>query len=70
MIQELLIKNFAIIEESHIVFEKGMTVLTGETGAGKCHYTKEYYGQSNLPVCSGYAEYRRIEYRIFDQDRR
>ena len=35
MIQELLIKNFAIIEESHIVFEKGMTVLTGETGAGK-----------------------------------
>lgn len=35
MIQELLIKNFAIIAESKIIFKEGMTVLTGETGAGK-----------------------------------
>ena len=35
MIQELFIKNFAIIEEVRCQFEKGMTVLTGETGAGK-----------------------------------
>lgn len=35
MIQELLIKNFAIIAESRITFNDGMTVLTGETGAGK-----------------------------------
>lgn len=35
MIQELYIKNFAIIEEIRCEFENGMTVLTGETGAGK-----------------------------------
>ena len=35
MLQEILIKNFAIIDEVHCSFDKGMTVLTGETGAGK-----------------------------------
>lgn len=35
MLSELSIKNFAIIEASSISFEKGLTVLTGETGAGK-----------------------------------
>mgnify|MGYP000994134505 FL=1 len=35
MLLEISIKNFAIIEEISLNFEKGMTVLTGETGAGK-----------------------------------
>ena len=35
LIQEIYIKNFAIIEEVQCTFEKGMTVLTGETGGGK-----------------------------------
>lgn len=35
MLGELSIKNFAIIESVSISFEKGLTVLTGETGAGK-----------------------------------
>lgn len=35
MLAELTIKNFAIIEELTVSFEKGLTVLTGETGAGK-----------------------------------
>lgn len=35
MLLEMSIKNFAIIEEISLNFEKGMTVLTGETGAGK-----------------------------------
>lgn len=35
MLTELSIRNFAIIEELHIGFEEGLTVLTGETGAGK-----------------------------------
>ncbi|MGN8645431.1 DNA repair protein RecN [Gracilibacillus sp. HCP3S3_G5_1] len=35
MLTELTIKNFAIIDELHIPFQKGLTVLTGETGAGK-----------------------------------
>lgn len=35
MLAELAIKNFAIIESISISFQKGFTVLTGETGAGK-----------------------------------
>jgi DNA repair protein RecN (Recombination protein N) len=35
LLAELSIKNFAIIESLAISFEKGLTVLTGETGAGK-----------------------------------
>lgn len=35
MLAELSIKNFAIIEELTVSFERGLTVLTGETGAGK-----------------------------------
>jgi DNA repair protein RecN (Recombination protein N) len=35
MIQKLLIKNYAIIEHLEIDFAKGLTIITGETGAGK-----------------------------------
>lgn len=35
MLVELSIKNFAIIEELSLSFTSGLTVLTGETGAGK-----------------------------------
>ncbi|MDA8156776.1 MAG: DNA repair protein RecN [Actinomycetota bacterium] len=35
MLKELRIKDFAIIGELSIAFEKGLTALTGETGAGK-----------------------------------
>lgn len=35
MLQELNIRNFAIIEQLQLSFSDGMTVLTGETGAGK-----------------------------------
>ncbi|MCA0990981.1 DNA repair protein RecN [Pseudalkalibacillus hwajinpoensis] len=35
MLAELSIRNFAIIEAITVSFERGLTVLTGETGAGK-----------------------------------
>ncbi|MDA3956231.1 DNA repair protein RecN [Oceanispirochaeta sp.] len=35
MIEELHIKNFALIDEAHIQFSRGLNILTGETGAGK-----------------------------------
>lgn len=35
MIKSLLIRNYAIIEEVEIDFSKGLTIITGETGAGK-----------------------------------
>ena len=35
MLQELSIKNFAIIDDLQISFSEGLTILSGETGAGK-----------------------------------
>lgn len=35
MLEDLSIKDFAIIESEHIEFSNGFTVLSGETGAGK-----------------------------------
>ena len=35
MLQRLVVSNFAIIENIDISFKRGLTVLTGETGAGK-----------------------------------
>jgi len=35
MLVSLLVKNFAIIDNINIEFADNMTVLTGETGAGK-----------------------------------
>ncbi len=35
MLAELSIKNFAIIDDLTVCFSKGLTILSGETGAGK-----------------------------------
>ena len=35
MIQTLSIKNYALIEDLEINFSTGLTIITGETGAGK-----------------------------------
>jgi len=35
MLQELTIKNFAIMDDLNISFSDGLTILSGETGAGK-----------------------------------
>lgn len=35
MLTELTIQNIAVIEQAQIVFDRGLNVLTGETGAGK-----------------------------------
>ncbi|MBE2271117.1 MAG: DNA repair protein RecN, partial [Anaerolinea sp.] len=35
MLEEIRIKNFAIIDELELAFGKGLNVITGETGAGK-----------------------------------
>ena len=35
MLHRLYVKNLALIEEEEILFERGLNILTGETGAGK-----------------------------------
>ena len=40
MIKSLFIKNFALIKEEKINFEKGLNIITGETGSGKSLFLK------------------------------
>lgn len=35
MLTQLTIKNYALIDELHVSFNNGLTIITGETGAGK-----------------------------------
>ena len=35
MLEDLTIKDFALIDSDYLEFENGFTVLSGETGAGK-----------------------------------
>ena len=35
MIENISIKNYALIDHTNIELEKGFSVITGETGAGK-----------------------------------
>ena len=52
MIESLYIENFAIIDQVQIDFKEGMTVLTGETGAGKSIIIDaigQLLGQRTLP---------------------
>ena len=35
MLEDLTIKDFALIDQDYLEFTKGFTVLSGETGAGK-----------------------------------
>ena len=35
MLSSLIIKNYALIENLHVNFNNGLSIITGETGAGK-----------------------------------
>ena len=35
MLQNLHVKNLALIQEADVEFDEGLNILTGETGAGK-----------------------------------
>lgn len=35
MLKEMFVKNFILIDEMHLIFDKHMSAFTGETGAGK-----------------------------------
>ena len=38
MIKELRLQNYALAKDIHIEFDKGLNIITGESGDGKSSY--------------------------------
>lgn len=81
MIQKLLIKNYAIIEELEINFSSGLTIITGETGAGKSILlgalglimgnradTKSLYDQEKKCIIEAYFQVKKYKVKAFFED--
>ncbi len=81
MIQKLLIKNYAIIEELEIDFSTGLTIITGETGAGKSILlgalglimgnradTKSLYQDDKKCIIEAYFEVKKYKVKAFFED--
>lgn len=78
MIQRLLINNYALIEELEIDFSEGLTIITGETGAGKSILlgalglimgnradTKVFYHHDKKCIVEGFFEISRYGLKAF-----
>lgn len=81
MIQKLLIRNYAIIEELEINFSSGLTIITGETGAGKSILlgalglimgnradTKSLYDQEKKCIIEAYFEVKKYKVKAFFEE--
>ena len=81
MIQRLLIKNYAIIESLDIEFADSLTIITGETGAGKSILlgalgmilgnrtdTKILYNQAEKCVIEGYFDVKNYDLKGFFEE--
>lgn len=81
MIQKLLIKNYAIIEELEINFSSGLTIITGETGAGKSILlgalglimgnradTKSLYDQGKKCIIEAYFQVKKYKVKAFFEE--
>ena len=81
MIQRLLIKNYAIIESLDIEFADSLTIITGETGAGKSILlgalgmilgnrtdTKVLYNQAEKCVIEGYFDVKNYDLKAYFEE--
>lgn len=81
MINKLQIKNYALIDELEINFSKGLTIITGETGAGKSILlgalglimgkradTKVLYDESDKCVVEAFFDIEKYDLRAFFEE--
>jgi len=78
MLVRLLIKNYALIDNSDILFNKGLNMITGETGAGKSILMgalglilgnrvegKQFFDDSKKCVIEGYFDISNYQLQAF-----
>ncbi len=81
MIHRLLIKNYALIEHLDVAFDAGLTIITGETGAGKSILlgalgmilgnradAKVLYNQAEKCVIEGYFDVSSYDLKEFFEE--
>jgi len=81
MIKRLHIRNYAIIEELEINFSNGLTIITGETGAGKSILlgalglimgkradTKSLYNTEEKCVIEGFFDISQYDLQVFFEE--
>lgn len=81
MINKLQIRNYALIDELEINFSKGLTIITGETGAGKSILlgalglimgkradTKVLYDESDKCVVEAFFDIEKYDLRAFFEE--
>ncbi|MYI20451.1 MAG: AAA family ATPase, partial [Acidimicrobiia bacterium] len=72
MLTDLVVRNMVLIDELALEFEGGMTVLTGETGAGKTLLTQAVGllagGRANPGLVRPGATEAEVEGRFVDDD--
>ena len=70
MLMNLQVRDFAIVDQIDIEFDSGMTVLTGETGAGKSILVDALglvLGERGSAIAGGSRAGRATAERILDQ---
>lgn len=72
MLSELVVRNLGVIEEASVLFESGVTALTGETGAGKTLVTNSINlligGRAEPSLVRPGADEASVEGRFVDPD--
>lgn len=73
MLESLHVKNLALIDEIEVHFQKGLNILTGETGAGKSIIIGSIYlalgGKADKEMIRTGAEYALIELCFLAQEK-
>lgn len=72
MLSEVVVRNLGVIEEAAVLFEPGVTALTGETGAGKTLITEAINlligGRAEPSLVRSGADEASVEGRFVDPD--
>ena len=64
MLEQLIVKDFALSDKNTLDFHSGMTCITGETGAGGFFPGQQRSAEQNIFRGDGYGDMERAFFRL------